>query len=123
MEDNSYLFKNLRDLLDMVQKISSDQDILWDITGTPLESIWPSDIKYNGVDCFSLAFGEERMTPWGPLPGRILLVDKRFQKNFLKNPDTIPNFDEPKPKKEKINLFPEGWKPAPGFTDPRVDFN
>jgi len=45
------------------------------LSGTPAESLWPGkNINYNGDVYDLVAFGDDRPTPWGPLPGCILAI-------------------------------------------------
>lgn len=99
--------------------------IIVDISRTPLESIWPSDdVDYGDPPqkYMSVAYGDNVSTPWGPLPELILLVRKdvmsKLRTDHVK--DTIQRTESGN--KHKISLFPPGWKPAPGFTDPRKDY-
>lgn len=102
-----------------------DNMIIVDISRTPLESIWPSqDVDYGDPPqkYMSVAYGNNVSTPWGPLPELILLVRKdvmsKLKTDHVKDTTQLTESCN----KHKISLFPPGWKPAPGFTDPRKDF-
>ena len=102
-----------------------DNMIIVDISRTPLESIWPSqDVDYGDPPqkYMSVAYGNNVLTPWGPLPELILLVRKdvmsKLKTDHVKDTTQLTENGN----KHKISLFPPGWKPAPGFTDPRKDY-
>lgn len=104
-----------------------------DITATPLESIWGvKEVNYGdpAKPFVPTGWGEDRQTPWGPLPGRIVLVrkdvwDKLFAAdNNMEPKSNLPPLDGKladlkteleRPKLGKLNW--DGWKPAPGFED------
>ena len=102
--------------------------IIVDISRTPLESIWPSkDVNYGDPPqkYEAVAFGNDVPTPWGLLPKLILLVRKDVIDKLKKHPDeTRLPWDPEKATvvRKPSSLFHPGWKPAPGFSDPRKDF-
>lgn len=134
MEDNPYTFNSPAELIEQIEALGyadpQDNKIVVDISRTPLESIWPSkDVNYDNPpqSYESVGFGGNVSTPWGALPEVIVLVRKDVANQLKKNPpkpeDTrLPWEPEQVVKIHKSSsLFPPGWKPAPGFTDPRKD--
>lgn len=135
MEDNPYTFNSPAELIEQIEALGhadpQGNKIVVDISRTPLESIWPSkDVNYgNPPQSYeSVGFGGNVSTPWGALPEVIVLVRKDVINQLKKNPpkpeDTrLPWNPEQAVKIHKpSSLFPPGWKPAPGFTDPRKDY-
>ena len=121
-------FETNIELFDLLKKlVPDDPDALVDITGTPAESIWPADISYNGENCVSLAFGpSERTTPWGYMPMKIYFLKAKYAGLVFDEEALMKDLEKrsaPKKEEKKFTLFPPGWKPAPGFTDPRKDWN
>lgn len=122
-----YKFKSLSEMMDMVKELgykeTDDPAAVYEITGTPLESIWPSEgVEYNDGHHWpgtyrALGFGPNRSTPWGYLPLHIILLREDIAARL--EVGSKPSKEEQTPMKPKINLFPPGWKPAPGFEDPR----
>lgn len=73
-----YKFKSVGELEEMVKGLGHDLEKedpkpLYNISRTPIESIWPGEIDYADepfkTACYqSLGFGPDVNTPWGPLP-------------------------------------------------------
>ena len=136
MEDNSYTFDSSKALDEQVRALGytdpwGKDNIIIDISRTPLESIWPSkDVNYgNPPQSYeSVGFGGNVSTPWGALPEVIVLVRKDVISQLKKNPPKPEDIRLPWNPEQAVkihkpsSLFPPGWKPAPGFTDPRKDY-
>lgn len=135
MDDNPYTFNNPADLIEQIEAFGyadpQGNKIVVDISRTPLESVWPSkDVNYgNPSQSYeSVGFGGNVMTPWGALPEVIVLVRKDVANQLKKNPPKPEDIRLPWNPEQAVRihkpsrLFPPGWKPAPGFTDPRKDF-
>lgn len=124
-----YKFTNLWELIDQIKALGYNPEskekkdqVLVDISGTPLESLFGAgDVNYGDPPqkFVVFGFGGDRMTPWGPLPQRIILVRKDVVKQLEVDKPSTPT---PAASVKKSSLFPPGWKPAPGFTDPRKDW-
>lgn len=135
MEDNPYTFNSPAELIEQIEALGhadpQDNEIVVDISRTPLESIWPSkDVNYGDPpqSYESVGFGGNVSTPWGELPEVIVLVRKDVANQLKKNPPKPEDIRLPWNPEQAVkihkpsSLFPPGWKPAPGFTDPRKDF-
>lgn len=135
MEDNPYTFNSPAELIEQIEALGhadpQGNEIVVDISRTPLESIWPSkDVNYGKPpqSYESVGFGGNVMTPWGVLPEVIVLVRKDVVNKLKKNPPKPEDVRLPWNPEQAVkihkpsSLFPPGWKPAPGFTDPRKDF-
>ena len=131
MEDNPYTFNTPAELIEQIEALGyadpEDNKIVVNISRTPLESVWPSkDVNYGNPSkpYESVGFGGNVSTPWGALPEVIVLVRKDVANQLRKYPlkPRLPWEPEQAVKIHKpSSLFPPGWKPAPGFTDPRKD--
>lgn len=124
-----YKFKTVGELEEMVKALGHDLEKedpqpIYNISRTPIESIWPGELDY-ADDPFkkaryqSIGFGPDVSTPWGPLPRVIILLRKDIAEKLevgYKEPPKTPVVSV-----KKFTLFPPGWKPAPGFTDPREE--
>lgn len=138
-DGNPYKFNSPAELMDMIKELGYDPDQqprpVIDISRTPFETLWPThSIEHsegNGpkAEYTSVAFGDDVPTPWGPLPRVILLLRKDVEAKLLKDGIQTPDRQAPAslakpwtPPKKKFDLFPPGWKPAPGFTDPRKEW-
>lgn len=135
MEDNPYTFNNPAELIEQIEALGhadpQGNKIVVDISRTPLESIWPSkDVNYGNPSqpYESVGFGGNVSTPWGALPEVIVLVRKDVINQLKKNPPKPEDIRLPWNPEQAVkihkpsSLFPPGWKPAPGFTDPRKDY-
>ena len=124
-----YKFKTVGEMEDMVKAMGHDLEKedpqpLYNISRTPIESIWPGELDYADEPFKkgryqSIGFGPDVNTPWGSLPRVIILLRKDIAEKLevgYKEPPKAPVVDE-----KKFTLFPPGWKPAPGFTDPREE--
>ena len=124
MKHPEYKFSNLQELHDMIKDLGYDVDSkefirenVVNITGTPFESVWGAgEITYGSppTKFVVLGFGPDRNTPWGSLPGKILLLRKDIADQLV-----VKDSEKPKPKTAADKLYPPGWKPRPGYTDPR----
>ena len=125
-----YKFKTVGEMYDMVKDMGHDLEKedpqpIYNISRTPIESIWPGELDY-ADDPFktaryqSIGFGPDVSTPWGPLPHVIMLLRKdiaeKLEVGYKEPPIAAPVVAE-----KKFTLFPPGWKPAPGFVDPREE--
>ena len=115
-------FNNLKELHDKIVEAGfdpNDEDVVVNISRTPLESIFPGKANYGdqAKEYDSFGFGPMVGTPWGPLPEIILLVRSDV---IAKISGATPEKPKEAKKPKTSSLFPPGWKPAPGFTDPRV---
>lgn len=124
-----YKFKTVGEMYDMVKAMGHDLEKedpkpIYNISRTPIESIWPEEIDYadepfKHARYQSLGFGSDVNTPWGPLPRVIMLLRKDIAEKL-----EVSYKEPPKASvaaKKKFTLFPPGWKPAPGFKDPREE--
>ena len=125
-----YKCTNLGDLVDQIKALGYNLEseekkdqVLVDISGTPLESLYGAgDVDYGDPpQKFAVfGFGGDRDTPCGPLPQKVILVRHDVAKKL--------EVDYQSPASATVtttkvsSLFPPGWKPAPGFTDPRKDW-
>ena len=118
-----YPFKDLSELHDKIVEAGfdpNDHEIVVNISRTPLESMYPEEVSYGNParKYTSLGFGSDVDTPWGPLPEIVLLLRSDVLEKIIES-SPIESSPKVEPKK-KVDLFPPGWKPRPGFTDPRV---
>lgn len=124
-----YKFKTVGELEEMVKALGHDLEKedpqpIYNISRTPIESIWPGELDYadepfKKARYQSIGFGPDVSTPWGPLPRVIILLRKDIAEKLevgYKEPPKGPIVSE-----KKFTLFHPGWKPAPGFTDPREE--
>lgn len=94
-----------------------------DISRTPFESLWQTlNVRHSEdggpvAEYTPLAFGPDVSTPIGPCPQCVVLLRKDVEAKLRKVKPT----EQPVEVEKKFNLFPPGWKPAPGFTDPRKE--
>ena len=126
-DGNPYKFDSPAELMSMVKDLGYDLDQkprpVVDISRTPLETLWPTKcISHSedggpSADYAAVAFGPDVNTPWGPLPAVIVLLRKDVEAKLFK--DAMVTADTTVKPKPKLDLFPPGWKPAPGFEDPR----
>lgn len=129
-DENPYKFNTPAEMWEMVEKLGYDLKEqpypIVNISRTPLETLWPSKgVRYGEGDgpkatYVTVAFGADVNTPSGPLPAVICLLRDDVEVKLRKVWDEIKK--DLNTKKE-FNLFPPGWKPAPGFEDPRKDWN
>ena len=125
---NPYVFNTPSEMQKKIDELGLKHDIpdansiVVEISRTPFESLcWEKEVEYGTPPqkYKPVCFGEDVPTPWGPLPAKIYLVRMDVIKQLRKTPEQI---EQDLGLKKRINLFPPGWKPAPGFEDPRKDF-
>ena len=83
MQPKLYKFKTTTELYDLLEKMGhspNEEPVpVYNISRTPLESIWPATVTYKEgghqqAEYQSLGFGDDVNTPNGPLPEVILLL-------------------------------------------------